>query len=303
MNSVHPETIDSDIYNKTETLSSNKNGLIFLLSENQYLIGFIQGYCHAVGCKIKTLPISQCDHFLEILIKESPSVLFIDMTYLAQFFRRQEWTAISLIIRHNNIALCGIGKQPLNDAEALSELVFNKIFTEPFNLEEIRHYLNDITKSSTVLNNERRFRERRSGDRRIKSLLIEKPLFIEHDAEVVSIVKDLHKRRNSDHQPDEEQIKQIGPLVIDCLARTIAVNGVPIVVSQKEYHFIHLLAQQPGRVVNVDDIIKTIWAENKRATKADVHQYAYMLRNKLEENPQKPKLIITVKGFGYKLCP
>jgi hypothetical protein len=75
------------------------------------------------------------------------------------------------------------------------------------------------------------------------------------------------------------------------------------IFTPKEFQFIEILAQKPNCVVTVEDIIKKVWPENKRATNADVHQYAYILRNKLEDNPHKPKLLITVKGFGYKLCP
>jgi DNA-binding response OmpR family regulator len=64
-----------------------------------------------------------------------------------------------------------------------------------------------------------------------------------------------------------------------------------------------LLAQQQGSVVKVEDIIQKVWPENKRATSADVHQYVYILRHKMEENPHKPKILLTVKGFGYRLCP
>ena len=97
--------------------------------------------------------------------------------------------------------------------------------------------------------------------------------------------------------------RRIGQLLIDYLAKSICVNGVPVEISPKEFQFIDFMAQQPGCVVKVEDIIKNVWPENNRATNADVHQYVYILRNKMEENPHNPKLLLTVKGFGYRLCP
>lgn len=136
MNTVQSDKIDNDFINKTDALSRDKRMLILVLSENQYLIGFFQGYSHAAGCKIKTLPLCSFDNFFEIIIKESSSVLFIDMTWLEQFSRSQGWAAAWLIIRHNKITLCGIGKQAPNNDKTLPQSVFNKIFTEPFSLKK-----------------------------------------------------------------------------------------------------------------------------------------------------------------------
>ena len=73
-------------------------------------------------------------------------------------------------------------------------------------------------------------------------------------------------------------------------------------ISPKEFDIIGLLAHQPGHVVKTEDIVKTIWPKNYKATKADAHQYIHLLRKKIEKNPHRPQLLVTVKGFGYKLC-
>ncbi len=55
------------------------------------------------------------------------------------------------------------------------------------------------------------------------------------------------------------------------------------------------------RVISDEEIIDYLWPGNSHATKADLHQYMYLLRKKIEENPKKPMWITTVKGFGYRL--
>jgi DNA-binding response OmpR family regulator len=194
-------------------------------------------------------------------------------------------------MQQNNIKLCGIGKQMPNNNGTLPLLVFNKIFTEPLNIDEIEQFLDDIMAAHEV-KYERRAKERRRGDRRWDMAEL-----IEHEATLVSIA------RHSYNRPDLKKSRRIGRLVIDDLAKTISVNGAPVEISPKEFQLIDLLVQQPGSVVKVEDIIQKVWPENKRATSADVHQYVYILRHKLEEDPHNPKLLLTVKGFGYKLCP
>jgi len=47
--------------------------------------------------------------------------------------------------------------------------------------------------------------------------------------------------------------------------------------------------------------LRNIWAEHSFASAQDVKQYIYFLRRKLEEDPKKPAIITTVRGFGYKV--
>jgi len=298
MNTVRSDKMVYPNFNKTNLLKENKKVLILVLSENQYLLGIFQGYCHVAGCKMKTLALNNnADFFFQTLKKESPSVVFIDMAPARGIINSPEWATTWLSIQENKIALCGIGKQPTNKDETLPQPVFNKIFTEPLNIEEIQLYLDDKMAANALANNERRANERRRGDRR------NNVLSIKYETSTVSHSKKLDNEYTPDNPPDSGQSRRIGPLVIDYRAKIISVNGAPIEISPKKFDFISLLAQQPGCVFNINDILKKVWPENMKATHADVHQYVYVLRHKLEENPHKPKLLLTVKGFGYRLCP
>lgn len=100
---------------------------------------------------------------------------------------------------------------------------------------------------------------------------------------------------NSEHQ--------IGEVVIDVAAKRVRVRGEPVELSPKEFELLSLLAESPGRVYANDEILQRVWPDNALAGAQDVKQYIYFLRQKLEENPKSPKLIVTVRGFGYKLDP
>ncbi len=95
---------------------------------------------------------------------------------------------------------------------------------------------------------------------------------------------------------------RVGPLYIDDRAKTVTLHGRPIKLSPKEYELLKLLACDPGRVFSDEEIIARLWPPGSHATSNDVKQYIHLLRSKVEEDPQRPKLIVTVKGFGYKLA-
>jgi DNA-binding response OmpR family regulator len=98
----------------------------------------------------------------------------------------------------------------------------------------------------------------------------------------------------------DEEI-QAGPLRIDDRAKTVTLRSRPVQLSPKEYELLKLLACDPGRVFSDEEIIARLWPTDSHATSNDVKQYIHLLRQKIEEDPQHPMLILTVKGFGYRL--
>ena len=110
-----------------------------------------------------------------------------------------------------------------------------------------------------------------------------------------------NRRKNFSPTQNVEEDIRVGSLVIDRLHKLVKINDVPVNLSHKEFKIIDCLAENSGCVVETDNIIKKVWSECARATKSDVYQYVHMLRKKIEVDPKNPKLLITVKGFGYEL--
>jgi len=96
-------------------------------------------------------------------------------------------------------------------------------------------------------------------------------------------------------------VKCLGELVIDEGGKWVEVRGERVELSPKEFELLSLLASEPGRVFSNQEILAHVWPESPLATAQDVKQYIYFLRQKLEKNPKRPELILTVRGFGYKL--
>jgi len=92
-----------------------------------------------------------------------------------------------------------------------------------------------------------------------------------------------------------------GPIDIDGRAKSVSILGQPISLSPKEFSLLTLLARGSGRVYTNQEIIAELWGSDSRATAADVKQYVYQLRSKIEPDPHDPRWIQNVKGFGYKL--
>lgn len=100
------------------------------------------------------------------------------------------------------------------------------------------------------------------------------------------------------YRPRLEGVK----LSIDDVRKEVWVRDKQVSLSPREYGLLKLLASEPGRVFSNEEILAHLWPESTYATSQDVQKYVYLLRKKLEENPAHPKIILTVRGFGYRLA-
>lgn len=101
----------------------------------------------------------------------------------------------------------------------------------------------------------------------------------------------------------DSRVMSVGSLVVDDLSKQVQLNGQRLTLTPKEYDILKLLASQPGRVFSNEEILKNVWPEGSFASSQDVKQYIYFLRRKIEQDPQNPERLVTVRGFGYKLNP
>lgn len=94
-----------------------------------------------------------------------------------------------------------------------------------------------------------------------------------------------------------------GQLVIDDHAKEVRLNGTTLPLTPREYALIRLLASEPGKVFSTQEIIERAWGTERFVSSEDVKKYIYLLRQKLESDPQNPTVLVTVRGFGYKFVP
>lgn len=94
-----------------------------------------------------------------------------------------------------------------------------------------------------------------------------------------------------------------GDIDIDPRAHTIKVKGILIELTPIEFKLLNTLAQQSGHVFSADDLLRKVWGMEYVGQPQVVYVHIRALRTKLEENPNRPHRIMTVRGVGYKLVP
>jgi DNA-binding response OmpR family regulator len=93
----------------------------------------------------------------------------------------------------------------------------------------------------------------------------------------------------------------VGDLFIDPGAHIVLQDGEPVALSAREFALLHALALEAGRVVSVDQLLAQVWGAEFIGEPQVVYVHIRWLRKKLEENPNRPVRIVTVRGVGYKL--
>lgn len=86
--------------------------------------------------------------------------------------------------------------------------------------------------------------------------------------------------------------------------KEVVVRGETILLAPKEYLALSLLYERAGKIVSKEDLADHVWPEYKGdVSDYNIHQVLSRLRRELEEDPSKPKVLITRPGFGYMLVP
>ncbi len=101
--------------------------------------------------------------------------------------------------------------------------------------------------------------------------------------------------------PAQEPIFTFGEVQIDLARRLVTRRGEPVKLTPTEYALLRLLVQHTGRVLTHRQILKEVWGPQYVDELHYLRVYFGQLRQKLEENPAMPKLIVTEPGVGYRL--
>src|SRR5580693_8188204 len=99
----------------------------------------------------------------------------------------------------------------------------------------------------------------------------------------------------------ESPIVITGPLAVDLVGRTVSLNNSQIRLTRKEYRLLHVLATHVGLVVTHDQLLREIWTGNQRDNIQYLRILVRKLRQKIETDPNHPRLLVTESGVGYRL--
>lgn len=95
-------------------------------------------------------------------------------------------------------------------------------------------------------------------------------------------------------------IHQFGGIRIDIRGTQVTKDGQPVYLSAREFQLLHYFVEHEGITLSRDEILREVWAYDEGTFTRTVDVHVASLRQKLEKDPKRPEMILTVPGIGYK---
>lgn len=116
-------------------------------------------------------------------------------------------------------------------------------------------------------------------------------------AELIARIEALLRRsRNA----SGDTYRQYGSLRIDLRGTTVTRDGEPISLSAREYRLLEYFVTHSGITLSRNELLREVWRYSTEVFSRTVDVHVGSLRQKVETDPKKPQLILTVPGLGYK---
>jgi DNA-binding response OmpR family regulator len=115
--------------------------------------------------------------------------------------------------------------------------------------------------------------------------------------ELIARVKAHLRREEMDADPTP---MSIGPFRLDRTARRVYLDDRELTLTSTEYNLLEFFLQHPGRAFSRDQLLESVWGETRFVTPRTVDVHVRRLREQIEEQPDNPKHLTTVRGFGYR---
>ena len=94
-----------------------------------------------------------------------------------------------------------------------------------------------------------------------------------------------------------------GAVEIDFEHGEVRRSGAPVSLASKEFELLRYLVERRGNVVPREELLECVWAYQPGVSSRTIDVHVAWLRQKLEETPQNPRHIHTVRGVGYRFSP
>lgn len=123
--------------------------------------------------------------------------------------------------------------------------------------------------------------------------------------ELVARVRALFRRIESVQKANTVTVDTVinaGPLSIDSQTREVFLGGQAVELTAREFDLLNHFARHPGHVFRRADLLDKVWGYGHEGYEHTVNSHINRLRAKIEDNPSKPEMIVTVWGVGYKFA-
>ena len=101
---------------------------------------------------------------------------------------------------------------------------------------------------------------------------------------------------------EQNSLHDFGPLRVDLRGTSVSRDGKIVPLSAREFQLLRYLVEHRGTTLSRDILLKEVWGYNADAFTRTVDVHVASLRQKIEEDPKQPCLIVTVLGLGYKFA-
>jgi DNA-binding response OmpR family regulator len=115
--------------------------------------------------------------------------------------------------------------------------------------------------------------------------------------ELVARIKAHLRREDMDTDP---VLLQIGPFRLDRTGRKIFAGDRPLTLTSTEFNLLEFFLTHPGRAYSRDQLLEAVWGEQRFVTPRTVDVHVRRLREQIEEQPDAPRYLTTVRGYGYR---
>jgi two-component system response regulator RegX3 len=120
-------------------------------------------------------------------------------------------------------------------------------------------------------------------------------------AELLARLRAILRRRDLD-AAEARPTRAVGGLRLDLARFEVTVDGEPVQLTQSELKLVALLASDPGRVYSRREIMQHLWESDYIGDERAADLHVSNIRRKIEEDPERPRRLLTVRGAGYKLA-
>ncbi len=123
-------------------------------------------------------------------------------------------------------------------------------------------------------------------------------------AELVARVKAVLRRTSGGSSlASDKQAVIHGALSVDPVTRIVEMKGQEIDLTATEFNLLWFLVRHPRQVFSRDRLLENVWGYSEYVDPSTVTVHIRRLREKIEDDPSKPQLLLTVWGVGYKFDP
>ncbi|MGL4338866.1 MAG: response regulator [Rhodoglobus sp.] len=107
-------------------------------------------------------------------------------------------------------------------------------------------------------------------------------------------------RRRVETGGDTGAILESGSVRMDVERHTVAVEGVAVAMPLKEFELLELLLRNSGRVLTRGQLIDRVWGTDYFGDTKTLDVHIKRIRSKIEKTPSEPRMLMTVRGLGYR---